>query len=64
MAKYGCDVFAKEIYQQVFNWLVHEINQATCIELNYSDAGDVTQYGTIGLLDIFCFESYQLSRFE
>jgi len=64
MAKDGCDAFAKEIYQQVFNWLVHEINQATCAELNYSDAGDVAQYGTIGLLDIFGFESFQVNRFE
>jgi len=64
MAKDGCDAFAKEIYQQVFNWLVQEINQVTCAELNYSHAKDVEQYGTIGLLDIFGFESFQVNRFE
>jgi len=64
MAKDGCDAFAKEIYQQVFNWLVHEINRATCAELNYTHASDVAQYGTIGLLDIFGFESFQVNRFE
>jgi len=64
MAKDGCDAFAKEIYQQVFNWLAQEINQATCAELNYSHATDVDKYGTIGLLDIFGFESFQVNRFE
>ena len=63
-AKDGCDAFAKEIYQQVFHWLVEEINQATSAELNYRDSSDVDQYGTIGLLDIFGFESFDVNRFE
>jgi len=64
MAKDGCDAFAKEIYQQIFNWLVQEINNATSAEMNYGNARDVERYGTIGLLDIFGFESFQINRFE
>ncbi len=61
-AKDSCDAFAKEIYQQTFDWLVRSINDATCAEKNYDDAINVDQYGHIGLLDIFGFES--VNRFE
>ncbi len=63
-AKDSCDAFAKEIYQQTFDWLVSSINEATCAEKNYDDAPNVDQYGHIGLLDIFGFESFQVNRFE
>ena len=63
-AQDGKDAFAKEIYQQIFDWLVREINQKTCAEANYADAKDVEQYGLIGLLDIFGFESFEVNRFE
>jgi myosin-5 len=62
-AKDSCDAFAKEIYSKVFLWLVREINEATCAELNYS--GDrKSDFGTIGLLDIFGFESFPVNGFE
>ena len=60
----GCDAFAKEIYQQAFDWLVRQINLVTCAEQNYDDAADVEEYGKIGLLDIFGFESFETNRFE
>ena len=63
-AKDVCDAFAKAIYQQCFDWLVGEINGATCAEKNYADAPNVETYGTIGLLDIFGFESFSINRFE
>jgi len=63
-AKGTCDAFAKEIYQQAFDWLVSSINEATCAEKNYDDAQNVVEYGRIGLLDIFGFESFQVNRFE
>jgi myosin heavy subunit len=63
-ARDGCDAFAKEIYQQIFDWLVREINRVTCAEANYKDAADVEEYGFIGLLDIFGFESFEVNRFE
>ena len=63
-ARDGADAFSKEIYQQVFLWLVNEINRMTCAESNYDDAADVEDYGLIGLLDIFGFESFQVNRFE
>ena len=63
-AQDGCNAFAKEIYQQVFDWLVREINAVTCAEVNYKDAADVDEYGLIGLLDIFGFESFEVNRFE
>lgn len=63
-ARDGADAFSKEIYQQLFLWLVCEINRMTCAEKNYDDAADVEEYGLIGLLDIFGFESFQVNRFE
>jgi myosin-5 len=63
-ARDGCDAFAKEIYQQAFDWLVRQINSVTCAEENYVDAHEVEEYGKIGLLDIFGFESFDVNRFE
>ena len=58
------DALAKETYQQAFNWLVAYINDATCAENNYDEASNVEDYGNIGLLDIFGFESFNINRFE
>ena len=63
-ARDGCDAFAKEIYSKSFNWLVEAINAATCAEENYGHADEVEDFGIIGLLDIFGFESFQVNRFE
>ncbi|KAL7577776.1 hypothetical protein ACA910_010533 [Epithemia clementina (nom. ined.)] len=62
-AKDACDALAKEIYGKVFLWLVEEINAATCAEDNYKKKS-VTNFGLIGLLDIFGFESFVVNRFE
>jgi len=62
-AKDACDAFAKEVYGKVFLWLVQRINEATCAEDNYKD-GTMTDFGIVGLLDIFGFESFQVNRFE
>lgn len=61
-AKNGCDAFAKEVYGKLFLWLVEGINEATKAENNYSK--DCPEYGIIGLLDIFGFESFVINRFE
>mmetsp|Transcript_24855 Transcript_24855/g.71869 ORF Transcript_24855/g.71869 Transcript_24855/m.71869 type:complete len:1419 (-) Transcript_24855:699-4955(-) len=63
-ARDGCDAFAKEIYAKSFNWLVEAINSATCAEENYGHADEVDDFGIIGLLDIFGFESFKVNRFE
>jgi myosin V len=63
VAKDACDALAKEIYGNIFLWLVKEINAATCAEDNYKN-GTVSSFGTIGLLDIFGFESFAVNRFE
>lgn len=62
-AKDSCDAFAKEIYAKTFLWLVRTINFATCAELNY-DGDRSAEFGIIGLLDIFGFESFETNRFE
>lgn len=58
------DAFAKEIYAKTFLWLVRQINDATCAENNYKDGNGGSDYGIIGLLDIFGFESFVRNRFE
>ncbi|KAG7372249.1 myosin E [Nitzschia inconspicua] len=63
VAKESADAFAKEIYAKVFLWLVRTINDATCAENNYK-AGASIEYGLIGLLDIFGFESFPVNGFE
>jgi len=63
-AKDACDAFAKEVYGKVFLWLVREINAATCAEDNYKDGNGPSEYGIIGLLDIFGFESFVVNKFE
>jgi myosin-5 len=62
-AKDSTEAFAKEIYSRAFLWLVRCINDATAAELNYK-SGTMTQFGIIGLLDIFGFESFTRNRFE
>jgi len=59
----AADSFAKEIYAKSFLWLVRAINDATCAENNY-DGGNKSNFGIIGLLDIFGFESFVRNRFE
>lgn len=58
-AKEACDALAKEAYQKAFLWIVNKINKATC-----ADESNGKQYGFIGLLDIFGFESFPQNRFE
>jgi len=62
-AKDSCDAFAKEIYAKIFLWLVREINDATCAEKNYKGERK-SNFGIIGLLDIFGFESFPVNGFE
>lgn len=63
LAQEGCSAFAKEIYARTFLWLVREINSATCAEENYEGGGQ-SDFGTVGLLDIFGFESFKVNGFE
>eukprot|EP00934_Nitzschia_sp_Nitz4_P001421 Nitzschia sp. Nitz4//scaffold184_size43902//21312//25056//NITZ4_007283-RA/size43902-snap-gene-0.27-mRNA-1//-1//CDS//3329539654//1421//frame0 len=63
VAKESADAFAKEIYAKSFLWLVRTINDATCAENNYP-GGTSINYGLIGLLDIFGFESFPVNGFE
>ena len=63
VARDAADALAKEVYGLTFLWLVRQINAATCAEDNYKD-GTMTDYGLVGLLDIFGFESFPTNRFE
>mmetsp|Transcript_21168 Transcript_21168/g.52049 ORF Transcript_21168/g.52049 Transcript_21168/m.52049 type:complete len:1143 (+) Transcript_21168:53-3481(+) len=63
VARNSTESFAKEIYSRAFLWLVRAINDATAAELNYK-SGTMKDFGIIGLLDIFGFESFVRNRFE
>ena len=63
MARDSADALAKEVYGKLFLWLVDAINVATSAENNQS-GGKATQFGIVGLLDIFGFESFNVNRFE
>jgi myosin-5 len=62
-AKEATESFAKEIYGRAFLWLVRCINDATAAELNYK-SGTMSEFGVVGLLDIFGFESFVRNRYE
>ena len=62
-AQEGADAYAKEIYSKVFLWIVREVNWATCAEENY-EGGCAGGFNTIGLLDIFGFESFPVNGYE
>merc|ERR1711935_1307918 len=63
IARESADAFAKEIYAKCFLWLVRAINDATSAEHGYPGGADI-EYGLIGLLDIFGFESFPINGFE
>eukprot|EP00977_Amphora_coffeiformis_P004681 scaffold1001_cov169-Amphora_coffeaeformis.AAC.28 len=58
-AKEATDALAKEAYQKVFFWVVNAINCATAVKEEAT-----MNYGVIGMLDIFGFESFLINRFE
>lgn len=62
-AREATESFAKEIYGRAFLWLVRNINDATAGEVNYK-SGSMSDFGIIGLLDIFGFESFVRNRYE
>jgi len=64
VSKESADAFAKEIYAKIFLWLVRAINDATCAENNYPAASSIAEFGVVGLLDIFGFESFPINGFE
>lgn len=64
-AKDICRSLAKAIYGRVFSWLVRRLSDG----INYCDNSDVYDYDapeikTIGILDIFGFESLDRNGFE
>lgn len=63
-AKDTCDSFAKAIYLKSFAWLVKTMNSTTSSyeSADYQDFHSVRK--TIGLLDIFGFETFQKNHFE
>jgi len=62
-AREGTESLAKEIYGRAFLWLVRCINDATAADLNYK-SGTMSDFGIIGLLDIFGFESFVRNRYD
>ena len=65
-AEEGRNALAKELYSRLFDWLVQRINDSTIVkETNrVLQGGEHDIIRTIGLLDIFGFESFKTNRFE
>ena len=65
-AEEGRNALAKELYSRLFDWLVQRINDSTMVkETNRVVQGEEHDIiRTIGLLDIFGFESFKKNRFE
>jgi len=65
VARDNCDAFAKAIYTMSFTWLVRMINETTRAEDNYKHGALAKdEFSTIGLLDIFGFETFPKNLFE
>jgi myosin V len=59
------DALAKELYLRTFTWLVRAINDKTCAKKNSRlDKTRNGPLGTIGMLDIFGFESFTMNGFN
>ena len=68
IAKDGCDALAKELYARLFDFLVQIINRASQVDVahdsSYSSVCIRPQMASIGILDLFGFESFEVNRFE
>ncbi len=61
------EALSKEVYARLFAWLVARINGSTAVDAGGLAAGgaeEASALRTIGLLDIFGFESFAVNRFE
>ncbi|XP_029469861.1 unconventional myosin-Va-like isoform X2 [Rhinatrema bivittatum] len=52
----SCNALCKHMYEKLFNWIVTRINQALWTHS--------PQYGFIGVLDIYGFETFEVNSFE
>ena len=60
MAEYNRDTFAKILYDKQFDWIVSRVN----VEISKQLTGAAAKYKSIGLLDIFGFEIFEVNSFE
>ena len=60
MAEYNRETFAKIIYDRMFDWIVSRVN----IEIKKPLVGPAKNFKSIGLLDIFGFEVFEVNSFE
>mmetsp|Transcript_10394 Transcript_10394/g.15570 ORF Transcript_10394/g.15570 Transcript_10394/m.15570 type:complete len:1057 (+) Transcript_10394:2-3172(+) len=58
------DSFTKALYSYLFDWLVLSINESTSAAYVVQKDANSKNFGTIALLDIFGFESFEVNRFE
>ncbi|CAK9003080.1 High molecular weight form of myosin-1 (High molecular weight form of myosin I) (HMWMI) [Durusdinium trenchii] len=64
MATDSRDVFAKEIYQKLFEWLIKRINRSLAKKTKSMESVAKEDKSIIGVLDIFGFESFEYNSFE
>lgn len=53
------DSWAKALYERLFNWLVEKLNETI-----KPVVGETFEFFTVGLLDIYGFEVFEVNGFE
>ena len=56
--KNAIDSIAKELYNSMFTWIIMKLNKTLI------PPRDLSEYGTIGILDIFGFEIFEKNTLE
>jgi myosin-5 len=60
IAEYNRETFSKIVYDKLFDWIVSRVN----VEIRKPLTGQAATYKSIGLLDIFGFEIFEVNSFE
>lgn len=55
---------AKSIYGKLFTWIVGKVNSSITSKMQKASGDDLDKIHSLGILDIFGFESFEKNSFE